>query len=234
MTPQLTALIKDYIDDFNKKQGLSYVVKPSIPVVWFGDMAAYMKSEKKVVSVALNPSRDEFTSQRFEMVDLQVPDTLKSLEKTLNEYFKRNPYAWFNNFENAISALGASYYKGKAENIALHIDIYSAIATDPTWGGLNEAQKNELARIDLFKRLFEILNPDVTLVSVRQDVFREVFLPRFQFKCGEENVGGRNGTFIRKYCSENQILISGRNLRGTPFGGMTYEVVRKTIQEMVG
>ena len=54
---------------------------------------------------------------------------------------------------------------------AVHIDIYSSIATDPTWGNLDAGVKNELQNITLFKELLQYLNPDVILVSVNRDIF---------------------------------------------------------------
>ena len=36
------------------------VVKPSIPILYFGDMQRYAASSLKVITVALNPSHHEF------------------------------------------------------------------------------------------------------------------------------------------------------------------------------
>ena len=97
-------LIQDYINDFNSKQQLDFVVKPSIPVVWFGDMTAYQESKKKIVTIALNPSLSEFTEKRFDQINLGAVDAVEKLAQTLNKYFKVNPYwKWFNNnFEKVI------------------------------------------------------------------------------------------------------------------------------------
>lgn len=47
ISPELNNLIQEYISDFIEKQNLSCVVKPSIPIVWFGDMEKYEKSPQK-------------------------------------------------------------------------------------------------------------------------------------------------------------------------------------------
>ena len=244
---ELQALIKDYIADFRCKRNLPYVVKPSIPIVWFGDMERYSRSKKKVVTVGLNPSLKEFEGDRFEQVNLDAPDAIDRLTETLNNYFRPNskPYKeWFKDFENVLSALDASYYK--SDNVALHIDIYSAIATNPTWKKLKPAEREELRRgvdgrgdtLTLFKRLLNVLKPNVILFSVNQKVFNEVFAPTFELVCPPtKRIKGGRG-FIRIYRNredQTQTLISGLNMNGTPFGGKGGSLaMRDTIQELLG
>ena len=103
-------------------------------------MKSYETSPKKVVTVALNPSLKEFEEDRFDIVDLQKSNVTIKLSQTLNLYFKRHPYSWFKDFERVLSSFNTSYYETK-ENTAIHIDIYSAIATNPTWGGLSDTEK---------------------------------------------------------------------------------------------
>ena len=231
MTEELNSLIQDYIADFIKKQNLQYVVKPSVPVVWFGDLDKYRQSEKRIVTVALNPSRNEFSSPRFNIVDVNSVDALEKLTETLNDYFRRNPYNWFRDFEKVLGTLKASYCEKRSENVAVHIDIYSAVATDPTWSKLSESQKMEIRRTDLFEKLLGILNPDVILFSANQTVFGEVF-SQFRYEKGEENIGGKRGFFIRKYRNGDKIIYSGRNLRGQPFGGISDFEVQKAMERL--
>ena len=115
----------------------------------------------------------------------------------------------------------------------MHIDIYSAIATNPTWGRLDCDQKAAIRRTDLFKQLLAILHPDVIVFSANQAVFNEVFAVQFKYKCGNENINGRRGMFIKRYFNGSQTLISGRNLRGTPFGGMSQQLARETIRQLM-
>lgn len=228
MTKEFNHIIQDYINDFVRKQSLQYVVKPSIPIVWFGDLEKYWQSKKKTVTVALNPSRNEFSSSRFDIVDLHSANATEKLTKTLNNYFRWNPYRWFRDFERILAMVGASYYENRSENIAVHIDIYSAIATDPIWSGLSPFQKKKICRTDLFERLLEALNPDIILFSANQKVFHEIF---YQFKCEKcaEDIHGKKGFFIRKYRFGDKILFSGRNLRGQPFGGLNDFEVQATM-----
>lgn len=60
LTQELTNVMQEYISDFVNKQNRPYIVKPAIPIVWFGNMEKYNKSPKKIVTVGINPSWHEF------------------------------------------------------------------------------------------------------------------------------------------------------------------------------
>lgn len=229
--PFLDQIIDEYISDFTEKQSLSYVVKPSIPIVWFGNMEKYKASPKKVVTVALNPSLKEFEGDRFDIVDLQKNDAIIKLSQTLSLYFKRHPYSWFKDFERVLSSFDTSYYETK-ENTALHIDIYSAIATNPTWGSLSETEKKDIGRTDLFQKLLHFLNPDIVIFSANQKVFKEVFS---DYICQKriDSFNGKKGFFISKYKSGNKVLISGRNYRGQPFGGLSNNELLEAMKQLL-
>ena len=49
-------------DIFHRTEDAGYgvVVQPSIPILFFGDSAAYFASSVKVITVGLNPSKKEF------------------------------------------------------------------------------------------------------------------------------------------------------------------------------
>ena len=164
---------------------------------------------------------------------MERADAAEELAKTLNLYFKSNPYTkWFRFFENVLSSLDASYYDGNATNTAIHIDIYSAIATNPTWGSFSDTEKRDIQRIDLFKKLLKILNPDVIVFSANQKVFDDVFYQFRLEKCAD-NIGDKKGFFVRKYKNGDKILISGRNYRGQPFGGMTDDEIEEAINQLM-
>ena len=232
LTQDLNSVIQEYIDDFMRKQSIPYVVKPSIPIVWFGDMVKYNNSSKKIVTVGLNPSFGEFTVSRFEIVNLKSSNAIADLSKTLNCYFKKNPYSWFNPFEKVLHFLDASYYENRATNTAIHIDIYSAIATNPTWGGLSENEKEDIRRTDLFKKILNILDPDIIVFSANQKVFEEIFY-NFMFEKSVEDIGNKKGFFIRKYKNADKFLISGRNMRGQPFGGISDREMQEAMQQLL-
>lgn len=52
MDKSIETLLNAYIEDFKAKQ-CSVVVPNSIPIVWFGDIEAYFKSQVKIVTIAL-------------------------------------------------------------------------------------------------------------------------------------------------------------------------------------
>jgi hypothetical protein len=154
------------------------VVEPSMPILFFGDSEAYERSALKVATVGLNPSRREFPSNdpwlRFpEAAALSVngsfgPDAGADYLRFLNDYFRAQPYrGWFDaGFEPILRGLGASYYTG-AESVALHTDLCSPIATDPTWTRLGvHAAKLSREGVELWRDLIDALAPDVLLVSV--------------------------------------------------------------------
>lgn len=85
-----TKCLKHYADVTK----FDWVVQNSIPIPFFGDLAAYNNSEKRVLTVALNPSDKEFPKEgdpRFKVEQaLRGPE---ELEAELSAYFKRNPYS---------------------------------------------------------------------------------------------------------------------------------------------
>jgi hypothetical protein len=85
----------------------------------------------------------------------------------LDGYFLDQPYMrWFGWFEHVLLGMGASY-RGGAENTALHTDLCSPLATDPTWSRL-DGQRDQLAvdGMALWHRLVDHLAPDVIVISV--------------------------------------------------------------------
>ncbi len=159
---KLDALIESYWKDFRLKNDCPVVVKPSLPIIWFGDIERYSESELKIVTVGLNPSDAEFTNAKYhnkkkgEHSFLRFPESEriannKELNRnntdmifnSLSDYFKIEPYGWFYEYEKILEILGASFGgkfdpEGKYKNCAVHIDLFSAIATSPTWSGLNK------------------------------------------------------------------------------------------------
>ena len=59
----LSDIINEYWCDYTAHQEKKYIVSPSIPIIWFGDIEKYMRSKLKVVTIALNPSNREFGTQ---------------------------------------------------------------------------------------------------------------------------------------------------------------------------
>ena len=173
---------------FNNNSDLNFVVNPSIPILYFGDHDAYRKSELRIVTVALNPSKMEFPNNngepsftRFKIGNL-IND-LQSLgveekriyQSTLNIYYEDDPYwQWFTCFEPILNGMDASFYierNGVYPYRAIHTDICTPLATDPVWNGLQKAYKNELLQQgrDIWKALIQDLKPHVILISVAEN-----------------------------------------------------------------
>ena len=150
---EISGLIRASWQVYKQTEGQTFLVKPSIPILWFGDSERYFSSKLKVITVGLNPSREEFPEQdrflRFDSARKVYPRILDGAcygeyLKALNGYFRyppNHPYGWFNCFEDMLRGLDCSYY-GSAPSTALHIDLCSPLATDPTWKDLApEAQR---------------------------------------------------------------------------------------------
>jgi len=150
---------------------------PSIPILYFGDVESYKKSEHKIITIGLSPSHNEFPYpnrltrfKNIEKLDLNSNWSNQDIDiylNSLNMYFKHKPYNWFDSFEPILNGMLASYYPGKI-NTALHTDICSPHATYPTWSKLGETQQNTLRNEgkQFWNRLVEILQPDLMMISI--------------------------------------------------------------------
>src|SRR5262245_42894759 len=102
---------------FADSTDLDCIVRPSMPVLYFGDLERYWSSPARVVTAALNPSRHEFPAAdpfvRFptmRAVEGRTDDE-RYLE-ALNNYFRVEPYRrWFcSSFEPVLNGMNASYF----------------------------------------------------------------------------------------------------------------------------
>ncbi len=267
----LNNVIDSYWKDFYHKSKFEYVVSPSIPIIWFGDIEKYMSSsnESRIITVALNPSVLEFKERKDDAKDpeisLRFPGSrniiLKnenlssedkiSLYKSLNDYFKENPYGkWFNNFEKILNSMNATYGgKMNKENVsykshAIHIDIFSAIATNPTWGKLNNKQKEEISYNEGFINLIKVLQPDIILISVAYKTMLNSFSitqdPNCQKIYCTKNGVQKSSIKVMAYdvknllnSGKNTIVLFGRNFGGTVFGGMSDDWKKENIPQII-
>ena len=175
----LDAVVSGAWRSFERAAVLGARVSPAVPVLFFGDVAAYSVSPLRVVTVGLNPSLREFPLsdpfQRFPLaVDTGHQDLGRYLE-ALAAYFLTNPYdKWFGSLEPLLNGMGASFYDRESSTV-LHTDICSPVATDPTWSRLSEADRAVLVAdgVPLWHELLEILQPNVVVLSVaRQHLAR--------------------------------------------------------------
>ena len=230
--------------------GLPHLVRPAIPILFFGDSVGYVESSLKVITAGLNPSREEFPREdplrRFPGFSNPgsggEPD-LRGYLAALNGYFtpSADPYkAWFNpSFEEILRGMDASYYD-VAESTALHTDLCSPLATNPTWTGLTYAEQTALQHdgLTLWHDLVEQLQPDVVLLSIRRELLREIaFRPveelRVVFTVLETRTGSmrkapyRIEAVRRRLASGKEPLFVFGRASQTPFGSISGEDKRK-------
>ena len=209
------------------------VVQPSMPILHFGDLDRYWRSDPKVVTVGLNPSSAEFPAEdpwmRFRQAPSRRPTTLEQVHAyvaSLNSYFRPNsaPYnRWFRpSYESLLLGMGASYY-GKAKATALHTDICSPVATSPTWSGLR-GQRDELIKmgLPLWREWIRFLEPDVLVVSVARAHLEEIDLPMENFEILHTIRRKRPYVFEVARCqlgTRASLLVFGQASQ-TPFGSV--------------
>lgn len=240
MDKELSRIIDLYWADYVEHKEKPFVVNPSIPIIWFGDMEAYKKSKFKVVTVAINPSNIEFTPTskeykegkkspflRFKTSEDLInhnnlsDDQKNTLSTSLNDYFKDEPYTkWFNWYERFLRLLNknVSYFPNDI-NCALHIDIYTALATSPTWRNLTKAEKESITNMALFKELLSYLNPDLVVFSGNFSVFENTVLSTDDKLYKEYSYTPQNAKYPFKICaykSPQRTILFGSNVRGNP------------------
>ena len=226
---------REMLEDPRRK---TCIVQDSIPILWFGDMEAYCHSKRKIVTVGLNPSLQEFPKDkdRFPKTSgLRGKKTLgaKDVEiyvAAMNAYFETEPYSkWFNHFEKALKPLDASYYAAtKTPNRAIHIDIYTPSATDPTWSGLSLEQKRYIDEQSngLYEGLMEVLKPEVVLVSANSAVVKEQFPIAFKAYLGDADKGSH---YLRVGKTKSGcVVIWGFNNISGPFS-----IKKETLEDKI-
>ena len=172
---------------FEHASALPSRVVPAIPILFFGDLNAYCSSKTRVLTVGLNPSLREFPLNspfdRFPLAEIVTIDEPDRYLGALSAYFRTNPYkSWFNAFEQFLNGLEASYYPGQPST-ALHTDICSPVATDPTWNSLDPTTRTVLEKEGgpLWHALLKVLQPQIVVLSVAQS-----HISRIQFKALSE------------------------------------------------
>lgn len=249
-------------DMYRRLEDEPFLVKPSIPILFFGDSEKYFQSECKIITVGLNPSLIEFPASnpflRFaaaeEISDAADRKTFDSLYlQALNGYFKNEPYRrWFDpSFERLLNGMDCSYYQdhGYANN-ALHTDICSPLATTPTWSGLSPLQRVRLEAegAQLWHDLVEHLAPDIIVISVARHHLQKLrFALLVEEKVIHTLVNQRNGlprkrpydVHMRtvKFASGKSSHIVFGQAADTPFGTVSSDdkvVIGQKIRRCIG
>ena len=166
-------------DAFDRAGRLPSCVKPSVPILFFGDLNAYVASPLRVVTVASNPSPREFEAeapfQRFQLTgDSRDREPDRYLD-SMSAYFRTHPYQWFRHFERLLKGLRSSYYGGEVST-ALHTDMCSPVATSPIWSKLGQADRDalEAGGGPLWHALLWELRPQIVALSVARDHLRRI------------------------------------------------------------
>ena len=171
---------------FDRASGLSSRVIPAAPILFFGDVDAYLASPLRVLTVGLNPSLHEFpvseAFRRFPMAGDSRGRQPGTYLDAMSAYFRVDPYrSWFAAFEPLLTGAGSSYYEGKGTSTALHTDICSPVATDPTWSRLSQTERAALEGDGgpLWHTLLKVLRPHIVILSVaRKHLERIEFVPK--------------------------------------------------------
>lgn len=171
-------LLQVTLNHFSQVSQNTYIVNPSIPILYFGDEKAYRSSALKVITVGKNPSLNEFLQKGTSTYDIyyRFPNFNGSNYTSVwNEYFRKESlYQWFSAFEPILNGMGCSYYSDNDfVNKVLHTDICSPFATDPTWSKLDNNFRKLLFNqgFQIWKGLLKDLKPDVILVSIPKALF---------------------------------------------------------------
>lgn len=248
----LNRLISQSWNAFVALQSMPCVISDAIPILWFGDLEAYSNSPIRIVTVGLNPSNKEFQDKdcdpisvalRFHnAVSLLGKQTLNGSDfmlyrQAMNEYFKCNPYKrWFQWHEAALNDLDATYggimlkQGGEFKNTAIHIDIKTAIATNPTWGGLcnNCRSSLQLSCSKMYGNLVKLLDPQVIIIALDQNSAKSNFGVN-KNGCDTNLSYNVHPAYIRTYPNvTGRTLIWTRNMNGLPWGGMKLNDPAKT------
>jgi len=168
----LAPLVDQAWQAFDRAGDLESRVTPAVPILFFGDLDAYLDSPLRVLTVGLNPSLHEFPSDdafsRFPMIQASSEREPGRYLDAMSAYFRTRPYGgWFSSYEAVLNGARSSYYAGK-RSTALHTDICTPVATDPTWSRLGPDGRAELqaAGVPLWHELLKVLRPQIVLLSV--------------------------------------------------------------------
>jgi hypothetical protein len=235
MKNDLLELAKVTQSYYLKNSELPEVVNPSIPIMYFGDYEAYLKSKIKIITVGLNPSNIEFQKDsKSSLSYFRFPkwENDKDYIGALNNYFEtgKSYEKWFEmGFENVLNGLNASYYsKKEKQNIVLHTDIFTPIATNPTWTKLSSETKNNLQNegLGIWKRLTEILKPDIILTALKKNDCNYIELKNktdlIKIDYTKEGKKHQRPYSIQKAIYNNTYIIIGRTVN-IPFGDISHE-----------
>lgn len=228
-----------------------FVVPRSIPVPFFGNLAAYCDSPIKIVTAGINPSNSEFPGNgQHPRFIIPEPLNAENLAISVSAYFAPpaagrmgGPYKWFKScFGRILLGLQAGYsehYSGvPIANTALHLDFCSPLATNPVWRNLPAQVKDALKDpgYELFQSALAALKPHIVIVSQGIQHRNELFGADGWLNIQANGI--RNDRPVSFKQNENGPLIVwgiGRVFMRRPFGGLNAnekEVLGQNIAQL--
>lgn len=234
-------LFQDTLNELEEKKKRSFVISESLPILFFGDLPAFSKQQKKIITVGLNPSNIEFQQNALAPYSFfRFPDYEKSttsLEKALSNYFKNQPYKkWFSTgYEPLLNGMHASYYPEGARDKVLHTDICSPLATQPTWSKLSPKAQQSLCKkgFDLWQQLIKSIQPNLIILSTRKSYldqlnpsFIETLYEIKQTKSGAPRKPFYLDLFEVEILGHHTHLIYGAP-KNLPFGSVTTDAKKR-------
>jgi len=216
-------------------------VAPYVPILYFGDLTAYERSDLRILTVALNPSNAEFPPSspflRFPNLNLSWASQPQSkrfsnLRLAYDAYFAIHPYLrWFGNLEQVLVGFKASFQKG-ALHTALHTDLMTPVATTPTWSKLSSPDQAALSAtgVPLWHELIKVLRPDLMLVSVAKSHFAKISFPIAGTSSTSIVLGGKtkhpvNARTVLLPCGKQTDVIYTMPVQ-VPFGFLSHKEKR--------
>ncbi len=235
----LVSICKKYWEDYlywkdYKKENTHIIPENAIPLIWHGDIEKYNNSNLKVITVSLNPHYDAFIRKNRQFDDYDKiayfsgkeyfnQELYNEVSDIYDKYFIKN-LNWhkdslFKKYEEILNRIDTSYNNKTYHNSSLHIDMYSALATNPIWRNLHLIDKDlpdELKRIDLFMEFIDILKPDLVIISLEKKIVeRELLSNKYKtLKTYKKENGTTNAVL---YQGNDYKVLYGRYLN-TPFG----------------
>lgn len=164
-------------------------VNPSGPIIFICDLDAYWRSQVRVLMVGLNPSLRKFPARspfkRFPLTQGVTPAETSRYLAALSAYFRTASYrSWFSAFEPLLNGARSSYYEAASWR-ALHTNLCTPVATDPTWSRLGAAAQAalEAGGGELWHTLLVALRLHIVVLSVvRRHLSRIAFNARTEWR----------------------------------------------------
>ena len=247
---ELYALIDEYWQDYSENYSLNCILKPSVPVIWFGNIDKYFESPCRVMTVAINPSFNEFKDNNGTLSFVRFPlaknlinkkalsrDEKDNLIEAYNNYFETEPYKkWFDGFDKILKERlntgdKTSYYDAEyVVNRAIHLDLNTSLTTSIGWSQVSDEDKERLSKKgkELFNKLLAYLEPTIILFTAKDDELQDA-LKTFA-KNGIEimkDTSSRGKRNIRGFYFNDSLLIYGTNGDRGPMTGVGKETLKR-------